>query len=238
MLAIRGLHAGYATAPVLRGIDLQVGEGEIVALLGRNGAGRSTLLKAVMGLADATGTIEFRGRSLRGMPTFEIARRSIGYVPEGRDVFPTLTVAQNLLLGRKRAAMSRTSGAGARRWTEADVYGMFPALAARLHTPAGLLSGGEQQMLSLGRTLMGNPDLLLVDEPTEGLAPQLVDQVAASLLALRRTGIAILLVEQKLQVALHIADRCCVIGRGRIVFDGTPAALLSDPRVRAEWLQV
>ena len=231
MLELRDVHAGYGATPVLHGVSFTVAPGEIVALLGRNGSGRSTTAKAVMGLVPSRGTIAWNGQSLQGRPVFEIARAGVGYVPEQRDVFPALTVHQNLLLGVK-------PGAGRGRWTAEDMYGLFPPLRQRQHTEAGVLSGGEQQMLALGRTLMGDPRLILVDEPTEGLAPQIVAQVAAFLHTLRRQGVAVLLVEQKLALALDVADRCLVMGHGRIVFDGPPGSLRADAAVRREWLEV
>ncbi len=235
MLTVSDLHAGHGQGRVLHGVDLQVGEGEIVGLLGRNGSGRSTLLKTIIGQLAGSGSIMFRGEPVLGLPAFEIARRGIGYVPENRSVFPTLTVAQNLLLGEKpgRSARARPS-----RWSLADMYSMFPPLKARAHTAAGVLSGGEQQMLAICRTLMGDPDLVMVDEPTEGLAPQRVAQVAEVLTTLKARGVSVLLVEQKLAVVLQIADRCCVMGHGRIVFDGSVAALSSDASIRRDWLAV
>ncbi|MDE2371260.1 MAG: ABC transporter ATP-binding protein [Burkholderiales bacterium] len=229
MLQLTDLHAWYGKSHVLQGVDLRVGDAEIVALLGRNGVGRSTTVKAVMGLVRAAGSVRWNGRELLGRRTCEIARAGIGYVPENRDIFPTLTVEQNLLMGVQR---SRPRG------SVAAMYAMFPRLEERRHTEAGLLSGGEQQMLTLCRTLMGGPELMLIDEPTEGLAPMVVRQVADYLRELRRRGVAVLLVEQKLTIALEVADRCLVMGHGRIVFDGTPAALRADPAVRREWLEI
>jgi len=231
VLELRDVHAGYGATPVLHGVSFTVAPGEIVALLGRNGSGRSTTAKAVMGLVPSRGTIAWNGQSLQGRPVFEIARAGVGYVPEQRDVFPALTVHQNLWLGVK-------PGARPGRWTTDDMYGLFPQLLQRQHTEAGVLSGGEQQMLTLCRTLMGDPQLILVDEPTEGLAPQLVALVAGFLRTLRERGVAVLLVEQKLALALDVADRCLVMGHGRIVFDGTPGALRADAAVRREWLEV
>jgi len=199
--------------------------------LGRNGAGRSTALKAIMGLLPARGPISLGGQDLQGCPPFERARLGLGYVPEGRDIFPSLTVQQNLLLGQQ-------SGRRASRWGFDDVYRQFPVLQARAQTPAGRLSGGEQQMLALSRTLMGDPDVILIDEPTEGLAPQLVEQVAGFLNTLRARGVAVLLVEQKLAMALEISDRCYLLGRGRIVFEGAPAALRERNDLRRKWLEV
>jgi branched-chain amino acid transport system ATP-binding protein len=227
MLEVRGLHAFYDQSHVLHGVDLDVGPGEIVSLLGRNGAGRSSTLKAVMGMMRSSGSVRFNGAELTGLKTFQIARRGLAYVPEERAVFPTLTVQQNLLLGqqRERAAIE-------------DMWQLMPQLAARKHVAAGLLSGGEQQMLSLCRSLMGKPQLIMVDEPTEGLAPHMVQSVAQHLLALRAQRLGVLLVEQKLGIALEISDRVLVMGHGRIVFAGTPAELRANPAVRQKWLEV
>ncbi|BAL95776.1 ABC transporter ATP-binding protein [Rubrivivax gelatinosus] len=231
MLTVRGLEAGYGVRPVLHGVDLDVAPGEIVALLGRNGSGRSTTAKALMGLLPARGSVRWQGAELLGQPAHEIARAGLGYVPESRDVFPTLSVAENLRLGERPRA-------GPGRWTTAELLARFPRLAERAQAPAGVLSGGEQQMLTLARTLVGDPGLLIVDEPTEGLAPQVVAQVAELLAEARRRGVGVLLVEQKLAIALQLADRCLVMGHGRIVFAGTPAALAADAGVRREWLEV
>jgi branched-chain amino acid transport system ATP-binding protein len=233
MLEIDELHAYYGKSHVLHGVSLRVRAGEIVSLLGRNGSGRSTTVKAVMGLVDARGAVRWRGAPLLGLRPCDIARRGVGYVPESREVFPSLTVHQNLLLGEQR----RRRGS-APRWTAEALYAMFPRLAERRHAAAGVLSGGEQQMLTLARTLMGDPALVMVDEPTEGLAPRIVELVADTLRTLRREGLAVLLVEQKLTIALEVADRCCVMGQGRIVFDGTPAELGASAQVRREWLEV
>ena len=230
MLHLQNLTAGYNKSQVLHGVSLSVAPGEIVALLGRNGSGRSTLAKAILGLVPAQGRIRWRGQDILGKKTFEIARLGIGYVPESRDVFPDLTVMQNLLLGQKNA-----NGAG--RWGMADMFALFPQLQTRALVLAGVLSGGEQQMLSLCRTLMGNPDLIVIDEPTEGLAPQLVDQVGIFLKTLRTKGVSVLLIEQKLTIALHISDRCLVMGHGRVVFAGTPQELRQNGDIRTEWLQ-
>ncbi len=230
-LEVTDLHAYYGKSHILHGVTLRVAEGEIVSLLGRNGVGRSTTCKAIMGLVPPEGSIVWRGKAIAGLQANEIARRGIGYVPEDRQVFPTLTVRQNLALGLKRA---NTFG----RWTFEDVFSLFPNLAARQDNAAGVLSGGEQQMLTMCRTLMGDPDLILIDEPTEGLAPRLVEQVGMLLAEIARRGVAILLVEQKLTIALRISQRLYVMGHGRIVFEGTPAALEADSRVRQEWLEV
>lgn len=231
VLQIEALRAGYGNSTVLNGVSLVIQAGEIVALLGRNGSGRSTLARAIMGQVPASGSVRWHGQSLLGRPTFEIARLGLGLVPESRDVFPGLSVAQNLWLGQKDA---RRPG----RWSVQDMYRMFPELQRRAQTPAGVLSGGEQQMLSLCRTLMGDPDLLIVDEPTEGLAPQATAQLGRLLSGLRSAGMGVLLIEQKLSLAMAIADRCAVMGHGRVVFGGTPVQLLQAHVVRREWLEV
>ncbi len=232
LLEIEDLHAFYGKSHVLRGVHFQVNPGEIVALLGRNGSGRSTTAKAVMGLVESTGRVAWKGQDIRGRKPFEIAQLGIGYVPENRDVFPKLTVHQNLMLGQKEGRRQRS------RWRFEDMYAMFPALRERQHTEAGVLSGGEQQMLALCRTLMGDPEFVIVDEPTEGLAPKIVEQVADCLAILRSRGVPVLLIEQKLAIALRISDRALVMGHGRIVFQGTPQGLSADPGVRREWLEV
>ena len=231
MLSVRDLHAYYGKSHVLHGVQFDVQPGEIVALLGRNGSGRSTTAKAIMGMVQAQGTVRFKEHALLGRKPFEIAHLGLGYVPESRDIFPTLTVQQNLLLGQKG------SGKGS-RWGFDDMYAMFPRLKERQHTPAGVMSGGEQQMLTLCRTLMGDPDLIIIDEPTEGLAPKIVEQVGEYLQRLKERGISVLLIEQKLTIAMHISDRALVMGHGNIVFDGTPDGLRADAGVRKEWLEV
>ncbi|MFL5254487.1 MAG: ABC transporter ATP-binding protein [Rhodopila sp.] len=231
MLQVRDLHAYYGQSHILHGVNIDVQEGEIVSLLGRNGVGRSTTCKAIMGLVDPVGQVVYKGRDLAGLRTDLVARAGIGYVPEDRQVFPTLTVRQNLELGLKRA--NRFG-----RWSFEDVFRLFPNLAARQNNPAGVLSGGEQQMLTMCRTLMGDPDLILIDEPTEGLAPLLVEQVGVLLAEIASRGVAILLVEQKLTIALKISHRLYVMGHGQIVFEGTPADLAGNPQIRQEWLEV
>jgi branched-chain amino acid transport system ATP-binding protein len=231
MLQLTGLHAYYGKSHILHGVDLRVGEGEIVSLLGRNGSGRSTTVKTIMGLVTGVGSVRFRDQEILGHPAFDIAHRGIGYVPENRDIFPKLTVHQNLQLGEKL-------GKKKPRWSFGDMYKMFPRLKEREHTEAGVLSGGEQQMLTLCRTLMGDPDLIMIDEPTEGLAPKIVELVAEYLKELKNRGVSVLLVEQKLTIALQISERCYVMGHGSIVFEGTPAALRSNVEVRKEWLEV
>ncbi len=231
MLHIENLHAYYGKSHVLHGVAFDVAPGEIVALLGRNGSGRSTTAKAIMGLVHWEGCIDWKGQSLLGKKAYEIAHLGLGYVPEGRDVFPNLTVHQNLLLGQKG------KGKGS-RWSFDDMYGMFPRLKERQHTEAGVMSGGEQQMLTLCRTLMGDPDLIIIDEPTEGLAPKIVELVGDYLQAIKARGVSVLLIEQKLTIAMRVSDRALVMGHGSIVFDGTPDGLRADDPVRKEWLEV
>ena len=231
MLEVAGLHAFYGKSHILQGVELRVGAGEIVSLLGRNGVGRTTTCKAIMGLVPPVGQVMFKGRNIAGLRTDLIAHAGIGYVPEDRQIFPTLTVRQNLELGLKK-----TGRFG--RWSFDDMYGLFPNLAERQHNVAAVLSGGEQQMLTMCRTLMGDPELVIIDEPTEGLAPKLVEQVGQLLDEIARRGVSILLVEQKLIIALQISHRLYVMGHGRIVFEGTPAELAANEAVRKERLEV
>ncbi|PLP97030.1 ABC transporter ATP-binding protein [Cupriavidus pauculus] len=233
MLEVTGLHAYYGKSHILHGVDAHVDEGEIVALLGRNGVGRSTMAKAILGMVKAEGSVRFRGDEILGRRTFEIAHAGIGYVPENRDIFPTLTVRQNLLLGEKRNPRQQKP-----RWSVEDMYRMFPRLKERENTSAGVLSGGEQQMLTLCRTLMGDPDLILIDEPTEGLAPMIVTLVGDFLKTLKERGVSVLLIEQKLAIALDISQRVYVMGHGHIVFEGTPVELKANAQIRKEWLEV
>jgi branched-chain amino acid transport system ATP-binding protein len=231
MLTIRDLHAYYGKSHILQGVNLEVRGGEIVSLLGRNGVGRSTTCKAIMGLVEPVGEILWKGKSLVGLRPDQIAHAGIGYVPEDRQVFPTLTVRQNLELGQKRAGRFG-------RWSFDDMFALFPHLRERQDNLAGVLSGGEQQMLTMGRTLMGDPELVIIDEPTEGLAPMLVTQVGRFLDEIANRGVSILLVEQKLTIALKISHRVYVMGHGHIVFDGTPADLAANAAVRKENLEV
>ena len=230
MLLVKDLHAYYGKSHILHGVSMNVGEGEIVSLLGRNGVGRSTTIKAIMGQVAAEGSVRFKDEELIGHKTYEIAHKGLGYVPENRDIFPTLSVEQNLVLGMK----SKSPG----KWSLDDMYQLFPRLKERQHTQAGVLSGGEQQMLTLCRTLMGDPDLIMIDEPTEGLAPKIVELVAEYLKELKNRGVSVLLVEQKLAIALDISNRLYVMGHGQIVFEGTPADLKANEAVRKEWLEV
>jgi branched-chain amino acid transport system ATP-binding protein len=231
MLEVNDLHAFYGKSHILHGVHLTVGRGEIVSLLGRNGVGRSTTVKAVMGQVAAHGSVKYQGQEILGRKAYEIAHMGLGYVPEDRAIFPDLTVRQNLMLGMK----SRKPGG---RWRMDDMFELFPRLKERADTAGGVLSGGEQQMLTLCRTLMGDPDLVMIDEPTEGLAPKIVEQVGHFLSEIRKRGISVLLVEQKLAIALDISERLYVMGHGRIVFEGTPRSLRDNEAVRKEWLEV
>ncbi len=231
MLEVRDLHAYYGKSHILHGVSLAVAPGECVSLLGRNGVGRSTTIRAIMAMVEASGSVRFKGEEILGLKTFQIAHKGMGYVPENRDIFPTLTVRQNLILGQKKA---RGNG----RWSIEDMFRLFPRLKEREHALAGVLSGGEQQMLTLCRTLMGDPELIMIDEPTEGLAPRLVELVAGLFEEIKRRGVSILLVEQKLAIALDISERLYVMGHGRIVFEGTPRELRQNAAVRKEWLEV
>ncbi len=231
MLKIENLHAFYGKSHVLHGVGFTVEPGEIVALLGRNGSGRSTTAKAIMGMVDANGHVEWKGEPIMGRKPYEIAHLGLGYVPENRDIFPKLTVHQNLMLGEKREQKNS-------RWSFDDMYRLFPRLKERQHTEAGVLSGGEQQMLTLCRSLMGDPDLIIIDEPTEGLAPKIVELVGEYLKELKNRGISVLLIEQKLTIAMNISDRALVMGHGSIVFQGTPQSLREDAYTRKEWLEV
>jgi branched-chain amino acid transport system ATP-binding protein len=231
MLAVRDLNAYYGKSHILRGVDLDVGAGEVVSLIGRNGVGRSTTIKAIIGEVAPVGSIRFKGREIAGLPSYRIARLGLGYVPENRDIFPSLTVRQNLTLGLKDA---KRPG----RWRTEDMLAMFPNLGERADTAAGVLSGGEKQMLTICRTLMGDPELIMIDEPTEGLAPLIVVKVAELISEIARRGVAILLVEQKLKIALEISARVYVMGHGAIVFEGTPGELKMNQAIRREWLEV
>lgn len=231
MLEVDDLHAYYGKSHILQGVTFRVGAGEIVSLLGRNGAGRSTAVKTIMGQVKPVGSIRFQGARIDGLPAHAIARRGVGYVPEDREVFPGLTVRENLLLGMKAA---RPAG----RWSLDDVWTLFPVLRERVDAPGGVLSGGEQQMLTICRTLMGDPDLIMVDEPTEGLAPLMVEQVRRLLEQIAARGVSILLIEQKLTIALGISHRLYVMGQGRIVFEGTAREMRDNVGVRKDWLEV
>ncbi len=231
MLEVADLHAYYGKSHILQGASFRVGAGEIVGLLGRNGVGRSTTIKAVMGEVASQGSIRFKDQEIGGRKSHEIARLGLGHVPENRDIFPTLSTRQNLLLGMKNAK-------GGGRWSIEDMFEMFPNLRERAEIDGGALSGGEQQMLTMCRTLMGDPDLVMIDEPTEGLAPKLVEQIATLLEEIAKRGVSILLVEQKLTIVLRIAHRVYVMGHGEIVFEGTPDELRENEKIQQEWLEV
>jgi branched-chain amino acid transport system ATP-binding protein len=231
MLEVQDLHAYYGKSHILQGVDMYIHAGEVVSLLGRNGVGRSTTVKAIMGEVSPQGSIKFKGYNIAGLPSYRIARLGLGYVPENRDIFPGLTVRQNLMLGIKD---TRRPG----KWGLEDMLQMFPNLAARADIAAGVLSSGEQQMLTICRTLMGDPELIMIDEPTEGLAPIIVQQVGDLIAEIARRGVAILLVEQKLSIAMRISHRVYLMGHGRIVFEGTAAELTANQAVRREWLEV
>jgi branched-chain amino acid transport system ATP-binding protein len=231
MLEVKDLHAYYGKSHILQGVNLNVKNGEIVSILGRNGVGRSTTLKAIMGDVPPQGSIVFKGKQIAGLKSYQVAYSGLGYVPEDRSIFPGLTVEQNLILGEKSARKNP-------RWSIDDVYNLFPILRERKDTDASVLSGGEQQMLTVCRTLMGDPDLIMVDEPTEGLSPQMTERVGNLLKSIAERKISILLVEQKLTIAMKISHRVYVMGHGHIVFEGTPADLEKNDDVRREWLEV
>ena len=233
LLEVRGLHAHYGKSHILHGVDLSVPDAAIVSLLGRNGSGRSTTLKAIMGLVrPSAGSVHLSGRDLTGRRPFDICRQGIGFVPEERLVFPNLTVEENLVMGMQKP----TPGVPA--WTILEMYDYFPRLKERRTIKAGYLSGGEQQMLTICRSLLGNPRVLLIDEPTEGLAPKIVEVVMEVILDIGRRGVAVVLVEQKLTIALKVASQVMVMGHGEIVFYGTPKELADHPEVRRNWLEV
>lgn len=233
MLEVKDLHAYYGKSHILQGVNLGIAEGEIVSLLGRNGVGRSTTCKAIMGEVKPKGSVKFRGKELVGMEPFEIAQAGIGYVPENRDIFPGMTTRQNLLLGLKPGQKEEDS-----RWTMEQMFDMFSNLRRRADVEASVLSGGEKQMLTICRTLMGDPDLIMIDEPTEGLAPKVVHQVGEMLEQIAKRGVSILLVEQKLTIALKISSRVYVMGHGKIVFEGKSAEFEKNDDIRKEWLEV
>jgi branched-chain amino acid transport system ATP-binding protein len=237
MLTVEGLDTYYGRAHILFGVAFQVKAGGVVVLLGRNGAGKSTTLKSIIGLVPpARGRILFRGTEIAGRPAFEIARLGIGYVPEERRIFAELTVSENLEVGRRQPAAAE--GAGTPLWTPERLFALFPNLAAARARPAGQISGGEQKMLAIARTLMGNPALVLLDEPSEGLAPLIVEQMARTILDLKRQGLTVLLAEQNLAFASSVADAALIIEEGRIRFSGTMAALTADAAVRAQYLSL
>ena len=233
LLRVDGLHAHYGKSHILRGVTLSVGRGEVISLLGRNGSGRSTTLKAIMGLVPpSAGRVDLNGRALAGAQPHAICRAGLAYVPEEREVFANLTVDENLRMGEQPPV------AGAVHWTVAQMFDYFPRLKERRSTKAGSLSGGEQQMLTMCRSLLGNPLAILIDEPTEGLAPKIVAQVAECIQDMQRQGVSVVLVEQKLAIALKVSTRVCVMGHGHIVFEGKPRDVREDAAMRKEWLEV
>ncbi|SEB21937.1 ABC transporter ATP-binding protein [Variovorax sp. YR216] len=233
LLHVDDLQAHYGKSHILRGVSFSVARGEVVSLLGRNGSGRSTALKAIMGLVPpSAGRVSLDGRDLAGAKPHAICRAGLAYVPEEREVFANLTVDENLRMGEQ------TPVQGARRWTVQQMFDYFPRLKERRGTKAGSLSGGEQQMLTICRSLLGNPLAILIDEPTEGLAPKIVAQVGECIQDMRRQGVSVVLVEQKLAIALKVSSRVCVMGHGRIVFEGTPAQLEADRGLLSQWLAV
>jgi branched-chain amino acid transport system ATP-binding protein len=232
-LEISGLSAWYGRARILTDVDLRVERGEAVALLGRNGAGKSTTLKSILGLVPGrSGRILFGGVDIAARPTHEIVRRGLGYVPEERRIFAELNVEENLAVGRQPRRPDAPS------WTAERLYALFPNLAAMRRRPGGRMSGGEQQMLAIARTLMGNPSLVMLDEPSEGLAPLIVEQVAEAIQAMKREGLAVLLSEQNLRFARLISDRACIIEQGRIRYEGSMAELERNPQIRDAYLAV
>nr|WP_323776848.1 ABC transporter ATP-binding protein [Amylibacter sp.] len=233
MLEVTDLHAYYGKSHILQGVNITVAEGEIVALLGRNGVGRSTTCKAIMGEVEPKGSVKFKGQEIAGKKAFEIANLGIGYVPENRDIFPGLTTRQNLILGLKPGQKDEDG-----RWSMENMFEMFSNLRERADVEASVMSGGEQQMLTMCRTLMGDPDFIMIDEPTEGLSPQMTQRVAELLNQIAARGVATLLVEQKLSIAMDIAHRVYVMGHGQVVFEGTPSELKSREDIRKEWLEV
>jgi branched-chain amino acid transport system ATP-binding protein len=233
MLSVRDLHAYYGRAHILYGVSLEATAGEVVALLGRNGAGKSTAMKAIMGLVPpATGEVSFAGQRIERLPSHRIARLGLGYVPEDRRIFTDLTVMENLEVGRQAPRE------GAPLWTEDKLFALFPNLAGLRERPGGRMSGGEQQMLTIARTLMGNPRCVLLDEPSEGLAPIIVEQMAKSIRALKGEGLCVLLSEQNLHFSQAVADRAYIIEKGQIRFGGSMAELTADASLREQYLSV
>jgi len=233
MLDVRDMHAFYGKSHILRGVNMHIGAGEIVALLGRNGVGRSTTCKAIIGEVPPKGSIRFKGEEIAGWKSYDIARLGIGYVPENRNIFAGLTTRQNLILGLKPGQKAATG-----RWCMEDMFALFSNLRERADVDASVLSGGEQQMLTVCRTLMGDPDFIMIDEPTEGLSPQMTQRVAGLLHEIVKRGVSILLVEQKLTIAMKVSSRVYVMGHGQVVFEGTPAQLDANAKVRSEWLEI
>jgi branched-chain amino acid transport system ATP-binding protein len=229
VLDVAGIHTYYGESHVLHGVSLSVADGEVLTILGRNGTGKTTLVRSIIGFTPPrTGAVRLKGTNVAGLPPYRLIERGMALVPQGRRVFPSLSVRENLEVARR----------GSGRWTLERVYELFPRLRERAANRASKLSGGEQQMLAIGRALMSNPDLLLMDEPTEGLAPLLVREVGRVIGDLKREGLSILLVEQNLPLALGVADRVHILSRGQIVYSGAPAALNADEDVKSRYLGV
>jgi branched-chain amino acid transport system ATP-binding protein len=236
MLEVKGIHSHYGKSHILHGVSLELKQGELACLLGRNGVGKSTTLKSIMGIVRPThGSIRFDGKELVGSQPFQIARLGVGYVPEDRRIFRSLTVHENLLMGIQKL---KNSGSSERVWTIDKIYGIFPKLRERSSNKGSHLSGGEQQMLTVARTLMGNPKLILIDEPTEGLAPLIVKDVLEMLSAVRKSGVTVLMVEQNFKAAIKVADRFYIMAKGQMVFEGDTAALLAAEDARKNYLEV
>ena len=231
MLEVKGLNSYYGKSHILQGLNISIKDGEIISLLGRNGVGRSTTIKSIMGMVSCTGSIKFLGKEIIGMPIHDIANLGIAYVAENRDIFPDLSVLENLELGKKNADLKKD-------WEIDDFLEIFPNLKNRMNVAGGLLSGGEQQMLTISRSLLGNPKLIMIDEPTEGLSPQMVNSVELLLKKIVERGVSILLVEQKLTIAFELANKHYVMGHGKIVFEGTTNQLKNNKEVMKEWLEV
>jgi branched-chain amino acid transport system ATP-binding protein len=233
MLELHKINAFYDKSHILHDVSLQVKKGEIVGLLGRNGVGKSTTLKTIMGIVPPqSGIIRLDNQEIQGLKSYKIAKLGVGYVPEDRRIFPSLTVRQNLVMGLKSGKKKRAG------WTIDKIYDLFPRLKERDSFKGGTLSGGEQQMLTIGRTLMGDPALMLIDEPTEGLAPQVVETVVAVIEEIHRSGVSVLLVEQSMEVIMDLAGTVLIMNKGEIVFAGTPQDLLARPEVVERYLEV
>ena len=233
LLSVDGLHAHYGKSHILHGVSFRVARNEVISLLGRNGSGRSTTMKAIMGLVPpSAGSIRLQDRELAGARPYAICRAGVAFVPEERETFANLTVEENLRMGEQSAVH------GAYRWSTEQMFDYFPRLKERRNTKAGSLSGGEQQMLTICRSLLGNPLVILIDEPTEGLAPKIVAQVGECIRDMHAKGVSVVLVEQKLAIALKVSTRVCVMGHGRIVYEGTPQELAANEKLLAEWLAV
>ena len=231
MLKVSNLNSYYGKSHILQGVNLIINEGEIVSLLGRNGVGRSTFIKSVMGMVKSEGSIIFNNKQILGKPVHDIANLGIGYVPENRDIFPDLTVRENLELGKKENKYGI-------KWNIEELFDLFPNLKNRIDVPGGVLSGGEQQMLTICRSLMGCPKLMMIDEPTEGLSPQMVENVESLLKTISSKGVSILLVEQKLTIAFNLSKKLYVMGHGKVVFEGEPKEVQNNNEIIKEWLEV